>query len=61
MSGLLAPATRPDFDNCSKMVDALNGIVWIDDAQVVTAVIHKRYSDQPRLVIDVRSFGGAVA
>jgi Holliday junction resolvase RusA-like endonuclease len=54
--GLIAPATRPDFDNCAKLAaDAINGIVLRDDAQIVTAVIHKRFSEHPRLVIDLRS------
>lgn len=54
--GEFVPITKPDLDNYNKMVDALNSIVWKDDAQVVTAVLHKRYSDQPRLVLDIRSF-----
>jgi Holliday junction resolvase RusA-like endonuclease len=53
--GEIVPITKPDADNYLKMVDALNGIIWRDDSQVVTAVIHKRYSDRPRLVVDVRS------
>lgn len=56
LSGALAPITRPDWDNYGKLAsDSLNGIVWHDDSQVVTAVVHKRYSDQPRISIDVRS------
>jgi Holliday junction resolvase RusA-like endonuclease len=54
-SGNLAPISKPDADNYLKMVDALNGIVWRDDSQVVTAIVHKRYSVRPRLVIRVRS------
>ena len=55
LEGRLFPVTRPDFDNHYKMVDALNKIVWRDDAQVVSVVGHKRYAETPRLVIDVRS------
>jgi Holliday junction resolvase RusA-like endonuclease len=47
------PISRPDFDNYSKTVDALNRIVWNDDAQVVTAMVRKRYSDRPRVEIFV--------
>lgn len=54
--GEIVPTTKPDLDNYIKMCDALNGIVWIDDSQVVSIVAHKRYSDRPRLVIDVSSF-----
>lgn len=58
LAGEIVPITKPDVDNCAKMIDALNGVVWRDDSLIATAVIHKRYSDQPRLVIDVRSFAG---
>lgn len=35
---------RPDCDNVLKVVlDALNGVVWLDDAQVCDAIIAKRY------------------
>lgn len=60
--GEIVPVSRPDFDNFAKLAaDAINGIVLRDDAQIVTAIVHKRYSDQPRLVIDVRSFATTVA
>ena len=55
-AGELVPAKKPDADNFLKLLgDGLNQVVWRDDAQVVTAVIHKRYSERPRLAIDVRS------
>lgn len=59
--GALRPTGRPDIDNCMKIIDALNGIVWIDDAQVVNATIKKVYSDRPRLWIGVEALlqGGA--
>lgn len=52
-TGLVRPTGRPDLDNIAKMLDALNGVVWRDDAQIVIAVIAKRYSDRPRLRIEV--------
>lgn len=55
-AGDLVPAKKPDADNFLKLLgDGLNQVVWRDDAQVVTAIIHKRYSLRPRLSIDVRS------
>ena len=54
-AGDLLPVSKPDLDNYVKMMDALNGIVVRDDSQIVSAVIHKRFSLQPRLAIDVRS------
>lgn len=43
---------KPDLDNLVKMVmDALNGVVWLDDSQVYRINIAKRYSDEPKTVI----------
>jgi len=36
--------------------DALRGIVLGDDSSVVDATVRKRYSDDPRLRIEVREF-----
>lgn len=41
---------KPDADNVTKLVmDALNGVAWVDDAQVTDLNVHKkyRYSDAP--------------
>lgn len=54
LAGALLPASKPDADNFLKIVDGLNGVVWIDDAQVVDARVIKRYSARPALRIEVR-------
>jgi len=47
----------PDADNLGKLVgDALNEIVWNDDAQIVDLRVIKRYSDTPALRVEVREF-----
>lgn len=57
--GLVAPTSRPDWDNYGKLSsDALNEIVFRDDSQIVEAVVRKRYSDRPRLKIEVREITG---
>lgn len=44
-SGALFPMKKPDLDNVMKIVcDALNGIAYKDDAQIVNAKICKRWS-----------------
>lgn len=46
--------SRPDGDNILKLLgDALNGIVWRDDAQIVSASITKRYGLTPQTVVKV--------
>ncbi len=54
--GDIRPMTKPDLDNYIKGVkDALNGIVWADDSQVVEyGPSGKWYSDQPRVEIWVK-------
>jgi len=48
------PTTKPDLDNYVKFAwDCCNGVVWRDDAQVVDEYSVKRYSDEPRTVIQV--------
>lgn len=38
----MATARRVDIDNLAKLVlDALNEVVWVDDAQIVTLVLTK--------------------
>jgi Holliday junction resolvase RusA-like endonuclease len=52
--GDLFPTTKPDLDNVAKAVfDGMNGVVWKDDVQVVQAVVSKRYSDAPRVIVTV--------
>ena len=49
-----APTSRPDVDNLLKLAtDALNGVVWVDDAQLVTIICRKVYGDAPstRLIV----------
>lgn len=43
-AGAIRPTKRPDFDNIAKIIcDALNGVAYKDDAQIVTVKIEKRY------------------
>ncbi len=48
------PTTKPDATNTIKAAeDAMNGIVFIDDAQITRITAFKEYSDDPRVVIHV--------
>lgn len=54
LDGLEVPG-KPDLDNVAKAVlDALNGVAYADDAQVVKLVVTKAYSMEPRLVVTVK-------
>jgi len=39
--------TKPDLDNLIKIKDALNGVVWIDDALVCLILARKVLADKP--------------
>lgn len=56
LDGRLLATSRPDWDNHAKIVDALNKIVWNDDAQIVDARVLKRYAASPALTVQVREF-----
>ena len=53
----MANRRRRDLDNLSKAVlDALNGIVWVDDTQVEALHLYKfTDADDPRVVVHVRT------
>lgn len=55
LAGRVLPTTRPDVENYCKAMDALNGIVWADDKQIVDEHICKIYSERPGLTIRVMS------
>lgn len=54
---LLRPISRPDLDNYVKVKDALNGIIWKDDSQVVRIIANKYYSEMPRIEFEIFPIG----
>lgn len=53
-SGDMRPVKRPDWDNVGKIVtDALNGVAYDDDSQIVSATVEKYYSEEPRTEIKI--------
>jgi len=47
------PTKRPDIDNVFKTLDALQGLAFRNDSIIVSATMHKVYSDRPRLEINI--------
>lgn len=50
------PTTKPDLDNLVKSVkDAMNGLVWRDDSQVIRIEAEKVYTDaHPGVAVEAR-------
>lgn len=54
LSLAIYPTSKPDLDNCIKLVgDALNGILWADDKQIVRCSAAKRYAETAQTVLTV--------
>lgn len=57
LSGLIRPTVKPDWDNIGKLVaDALNGIAYDDDKNIVDAKVSKYYSDHPRTEVVIYGY-----
>jgi Holliday junction resolvase RusA-like endonuclease len=55
LSGLEHPTKKPDIDNVAKtFLDAMNGIVYKDDVQVMRLVVQKVYDSHPSVVVHVK-------
>ena len=48
---------RGDIDNYMKTLDVFNGVIWIDDDQIVEARGRKVFSDNPRIELEVNEIG----
>lgn len=55
LSGELFPTKKPDADNIAKIIcDALNGVAYHDDTQIVQLNIIKRYTAaQPKVIVEL--------
>ena len=59
MAGELLPAKKPDADNIGKAIcDALNGIAYKDDAQIIELTVRKRYGQEPSVECEVSEYEG---
>lgn len=54
LDGTVHPIGKPDVDNCIKLLgDALNGILWRDDSQIVQIDAGKFYANEPFTTLTV--------
>lgn len=52
--GNIRPTKKPDIDNIVKIVaDALNGLAYLDDKQIVSCTVEKYYSSIPRVQVEL--------
>ena len=57
IDGLVFPTVKPDADNLLKVfADAMNGLAYMDDKQIVSASVSKRYSERPRAEVEVKEY-----
>lgn len=50
----LFPTKKPDADNIAKVVlDALNGIAYDDDRQIVNLEVTKLYAEEPKVTVAI--------
>lgn len=58
LEGRELPTKKPDADNILKIIlDALNGLAYADDKQVVWAECQKNYGEQPGVLVAVEEIG----
>jgi len=58
LSGNLWPVGKPDLDNIAKSIcDACNGIVFLDDRQVVALRMQKTYGDRNETAVSFAEIG----
>jgi Holliday junction resolvase RusA-like endonuclease len=54
----IRPCKTPDWDNIGKIItDALNGLAYKDDKQIVDARVIKLYGDKPRVEVVLEEIG----
>lgn len=54
LRGEIRPVKKPDSDNIAKVVcDALNGIAYKDDTQIVELIVIKTYALRPAVIVTI--------
>ena len=46
---------KPDWDNIAKVIcDALNGVAWVDDSQIVSGTVAKYYAEESKVLVFIK-------
>lgn len=54
LSNVIYPVKKPDCDNIAKIIcDALNGIAYKDDSQIVKLSVYKAYAEIPSVKVEI--------
>ena len=54
IAGTVMPTGKPDVDNLAKLVlDAMNGVFFLDDKQVISLTVSKAYDNVPRVEVRI--------
>lgn len=57
LNGLEHPTKKPDIDNIAKaFLDAMNGVVYEDDIQVVMLTAYKQYAETAGVKVQCREY-----
>lgn len=56
LDGYESYTKKPDLDNLAKgVLDALNGVAWADDSQIIGLNLRKQYSEEPQIWLSIRT------
>ena len=54
INGKILPIKRPDLDNMGYFItNAMKEIIYEDDSQIVDLNMHKRYHEQPKIIVKI--------
>jgi Holliday junction resolvase RusA-like endonuclease len=59
LAGQVMPICTPDADNIAKNLDALNGVAFTDDAQIVRLTVVKRYAETAGVTVTIEPLEAA--
>lgn len=55
--GEIVPTKKPDADNIAKIIcDALNGVAYMDDTQVIELTVVKKYAREPKVKVSISAY-----